>query len=225
MKMFITFIKDMFNILNTPEKKKCFKKALFHLLFITIIGTITAPIIWPIFYLRRYKIFDKLKVPREDYNTEIPLRRSKVYLNWFDYILFLYGDKADPLCEKLPDFYEKKYSNKPHFIKWFLFSAIRNVMFNYRYRYLTTKHYIEKESPIYRIIDTRTDEIVHSDGISPLRKGKFLFWRYDNKGNPYFSYEHVSDKWIFYFGYTGLETLHNHETFYPRLEAAIRKIK
>ena len=98
-------------------------------------------------------------------------------------------------------------------------------MFNYRYKYLTTKHYIERESPIYRIIDTRTDEIVHSDGISPLKKGKFLFWRYDNKGNPYFSYEHVSDKWIFYFGYTGLETLHNHETFYPRLEAAIRKIK
>ena len=177
MKMFITFIKDMFNILNTSEKKKCFKKALFHLLFITIIGTITAPIIWSIFYLRRYKIFNKLKVPREDYNTEIPLRRSKVYLNWFDYILFLYGDKADPLCEKLPDFYEKKYNNKPHFIKWFLFSAIRNVMFNYRYKYLTAKYYVEKSSLIDIDIDERTDEIIYSNGISPMNAGKFLFWR------------------------------------------------
>ncbi len=225
MKMFITFIKDMFNILNTPEKKKCFKKALFHLLFITIIGTITAPIIWSIFYLRRYKIFNKLKVPREDYNTEIPLRRSKVYLNWFDYILFLYGDKADPLCEKLPDFYEKKYNNKPHFIKWFLFSAIRNVMFNYRYKYLTAKYYVEKSSSIDIDIDERTDEIIYSNGISPMNAGKFLFWRHDHKGNLYFSYQNTNKKWIFYFGYTGLETLHNYETFYPRLEAAIRKIK
>ena len=39
------------------------------------------------------------------------------------------------------------------------------------------------------------------------------------------SYENTNKKWLFYFGYTGLETLHNHETFYPRLEAAIRKIK
>ena len=58
-----------------------------------------------------------------------------------------------------------------------------------------------------------------------LRKGKFLFWRYDNKGNPYFSYEHITDKWVFYFGYTGLETLHNYDKFYPRLEAALRKRK
>ena len=135
--MFIIFIKDMFNALNTTSKKKCFKKALFHLLFVTIIGTITAPIIWPIFYLRRYKIFDKLKVPIEDYNTSIPLNRSKVYLNWFDYILFLYGDKADPLCKELPEFYELRHKGKPKFIKWFLFSAIRNPMFNYHYKYMT----------------------------------------------------------------------------------------
>ena len=227
MKLFIEFLKDMNSHLPyyLITKRKCYKKALAQLAFVTIIGTITAPIMWSIYYLRRYKIFNKLDVSIEEYSTNTPLTEAKICLGWFDYILFLYGDKAVPLCEKLPEFFEKQHGNKPHFIKWFLFSAVRNTMFNYRYKYLTTKHYIERESPIYTVIDTRTDEIVNSDGISPLRKGKFLFWRYDNENNPYFSYEHVTDKWIFYFGYTGLETLHNYDKFYPRLEAAIRRRK
>ena len=103
MKMFIICIKDMFNVLNTTSKKRCFRKALAQLSFVTIIGTITAPIIWSIFYLRRYKIFDKLKVPIEDYTTNIPLHKSKVYLNWFDYILFYTGIKLT--------LYVKNYQN------------------------------------------------------------------------------------------------------------------
>src|SRR5574344_1276423 len=138
MKLFFTFIIDMLIHIKEEawEYKISFLKSFLHLLTITIIGAITDAISWPIFYLRRYKIFDKLKVPIEDYNTNIPLHRSKVYLNWFDYILFLYGDKADPLCKELPEFFDLTPKGKPPFIKWFLFSAIRHPMFNYPYKYM-----------------------------------------------------------------------------------------
>ena len=59
MKLFFTFIIDMLiHVKGEAWKYKIsFLKSFLHLLTMTIIGTITAPIIWPIFYLRRYKIF------------------------------------------------------------------------------------------------------------------------------------------------------------------------
>ena len=227
MKLFFTFIIDMLIHVKGEawEYKISFLKSFLHLLTITIIGAITAPIIWPFYYFRRFKIFNKLKVPIEDYNTNIPLHRSKVYLNWFDYILFLYGDKADPLCKELPEFYELKHKGKPKFIKWFLFSAIRNPMFNYHYKYMRTKHAVMWDSKLYVIIDNRTHKVVRSDGIGDSQEGKYLIWREDNNGAPYFYYQNTSKKYLFYCGYCGLDSLYNYQIFYPRLEISIRKIK
>ena len=226
MKLFLTFIYDIIKHFKNEDRKlkKCFWVSFFHLSFVTIIGTLTAPIIWSIYYLRRYKIFNKLKVPIEDYDGCIPLNRAKVYLPWYDFILFLYGDKADPLCKQLPDWFEEKHKNKSKFIKWFLFSAIRNTMFNYRYKYLITEYSILSSEPVRVIIDTRTDEIVKSNGISNSRRGKYLVIRKDNRGNPYYFYENTSKKYLFYCGYCGLDTLYGHQIFYPRLEMSIRRI-
>ena len=127
---------------------------------------------------------------------------------------------------KLHSFYPRFNDfQEPKFIKWFLFSAIRNPMFNYHYKYMITKHAVMWDSELYVIIDNRTNKVVRSDEIGDSQEGKYLIWREDNNGAPYFYYQNTNKKYLFYCGYCGLDSLYNYQIFYPRLEISIRKIK
>lgn len=227
MKLIFIFIKDMIKYIfsneGTKEEKKCLISSFNKIFIITIFSTITAPIIWPIYYMMRKYIFNKINAELYLYDTNEIFDLAKKKLNFIEYFIFLYGDKYSPKCEKLPDFFIKKYKILPWFWKYFIFSAIRNTFFNYRYYYFMTKNEVIKSSKIKVIIDERTNSKIHSDGITSVNSGKHFFWRNDIKGNPYFCYRNNTSKTLFYIEYCGLEDLHKYPSLYCRLEASLRK--
>ena len=232
MKLLFIALSDILKYLITNGNKKEWKSflyAFFQITFVTIFGTLTAPIFWPIYYILRFHLFTKIQLPTcrvtDDIDTNLYFKKAKNNLNWFEYFILMYGDKYSPLCNKLPDFFLEKHKNKSWFWKYFIFSAIRNPFFNYHYAHMITKNEVKSVSNIKIIIDNRTNQIIDSDGITSFKSGKYFFWREDKEGNPYFCYRNNTNKYLFYVEYCGLENLYGYDELNCRLEISIRKIK
>lgn len=230
MKLFFIALFDILQYLKKDGTKKEWKTFLYafnQIMFVTLFGTITAPIFWPIYYVYRFKFYRKLNLVFAEYEYSSPeflKKRIKESLNWWERFIYLYGDKYSPTCEKLPAFFMDKHKDKSWFQKYFIFSAIRNPCFNYHYLFMITKDEIQQESPIKLITDERIEKVIGSDGISPVRSGKHFFWRNDKQGNPYFCYRNNTEKQLFYLEYCGIEDLHKYPSLRCRLEISIRKI-
>ena len=182
MKLLFIALSDILKYLiikGTKKEWKSFLYAFFQITFITIFGTLTAPIFWPIYYILRFHLFTKIQLPTcrvtDDIDTDIYFKKAKINLNWFEYFILMYGDKYSPLCNKLPDFFLEKHKNKSWFWKYFIFSAIRNPFFNYHYAHMITKNEVKSVSNIKTIIDNRTNQIINDDGITSFKSGKYFF--------------------------------------------------
>ena len=189
------------------KKKKAILKTIW-LTFDQIWSGISAPLIYPIWYIFRKQITNTLyegttwqavqKLVRDNKIDEakaIVQRKGKL-LYW----LWTFGDLNDPLGRgELPeDGYSGRFKN--NFIGRFYENALRNPRFTINYMNYRTGTIVQA----YTIIDTRDYSVVHSsEGLGTAPSGIFFKWLVDNKGEWYYIYDDNNKENLFYFGYTG----------------------
>lgn len=188
------------------EKYKCYLRVIKNLFYMLWNG-ISAPFIYPIWYIFRKSItkriyrgtswqeIEQLMTLCETKLVEQKLKYNGRFLFW----LWTYGDAVDPLGRGgLPHNFR---NGKNNFINRFLYSAIRNPRFNVNYLYLRTSTIIDREV----VIDNRNFLYMHkSFGIGDSPDGIYFKWMKDKNNKWYFIYEDNNKKHIFYIGYTGL---------------------
>jgi hypothetical protein len=208
------------------DKRLCYKRIVKNLLW-GIYGAITAPFIYPIWYIWRKSITDKIhrgtsweEIEKHIHKAEISEVEKKLKANGkFLFWLWTYGDCNDPYgWGGMPIDYGTKKNN---FINRFRWSALRNPRFNINYMYFGTG-IIEQQIDI---INTLNWQYWHkSYGISSNPDGIIFKWVRDNNNKWYFIYEINNSKRIFYFGYVGL---YKHEGgaigYRGRFETSYRK--
>lgn len=184
------------------------KKAIFKTIKLTLIyiwSGITAPFIYPIWYLFRKQICNKVyensswqEVHKLIEENKIIEAKSIIKKHGnFIYWLWTYGDLRDPLGRgELPDnvinnnFKTRYYEN-----------AIRNARFIINYIDFRSGTILE----VFTIIDTRDFKILHSsEGIGSAPSGIIFKWMIDDRGDWIFIYDDNNINNLFYFGYSGL---------------------
>lgn len=184
-------------------KLECFINIVRNIL-ITIWSGLTAPFIYPIWFLFRKRISNRvykniswqdIKLLIDNNSTKM-VKEELLKSGRFYYWLWTYGDINDPLNRGgLPD------GQKNNFLNRFLFSAIRNPRFNINYLEFRTGLIVESHT----IIDTRNFNYKHgSDGIGDSPDGICFKWFKDENEKWYFIYEDNNSENLFYIGYTGL---------------------
>jgi hypothetical protein len=190
------------HIVTRDEKLNCWKKIIYNLGLI-IFNSLTAPFIYPIWYLFREIITAKMYTGTstkeivslmDDNKTEeakLKLKSNGRILYW----IWTYGDADDPLGSGgLPDKYKNNFWNR---FKW---SAIRNPRFNFYYMEFRTGVITQS----YTVLDQRNFKYMHkSFGIGDSPDGIYFKWVKDSD-QWYFIYEDNNVDNLFYFGYTGL---------------------
>jgi len=189
------------------KKKKAILKTI-RLTFNQIWSGISAPFIYPIWYIFRkkitnavyegtsweavHKLIDDNKI---DEAKKIVSRRGK-----FIYWLWTFGDLRDPLGRgELPDDgYKGRFKN--NFIGRFYENALRNPRFTINYIDYRSGNIVKS----FTIIDTRDYNLSHSsEGLGTHPSGIFFKWLIDDKGEWYYIYDDNNKDNLFYFGYTG----------------------
>jgi hypothetical protein len=190
--------------LSKSEKLKTYRKIVNNL-FLIIWNQITAPLIYPIWWLFKKEITNKIysDISIEEISKLISTNQTQLVKQiiknkgTFLYWLWTYGDQEDPLGRGgMPEWFGNNT-----FINRFNWAAIRNPRFNINYLEFRTNVIIDKEV----IIDTRSFDTYHkSKGIGDSPDGIYFKWLKDIENNWYFIYEDNSKLWIWYFGWTGL---------------------
>lgn len=204
------------------EKRACYKlaiKSIFSLLWCSI----SAPLIYSIWYLFRKPITEKIhdeipwQVVKEwvDHNNIKLVRVLFKEKGKFLYWLWTYGDLNDPLGRGgLPVDYK---NGRNTFWNRFRYSALRNPRFNYNYVELRTARPIAEVTAI----NTRNFNYMHkSFGIGDSPDGTWLKWVLDEKGKWYFIYEDCNRRAIWYCGWVGLKDIDT--SFGGRFEVSYR---
>jgi hypothetical protein len=186
---------------------------------------ITAPFIYPIWYMFRNKVCEevymwlyswidvKLAV---DANLTVFAKHILTRNGKFWYWLWTYGDMEDPLGRGgLPE-----RCGKNTFWNRYKYSALRNPRFNMNYMELRTKKIVDEHT----LLDTRNfDEMNPSPGIGDTPTGKYFALFKDVEGKWYFIYESCNGKSLFYIGWVGL--LEDPIGKSGRFEISRRKVK
>lgn len=190
------------------RKRKAINKTI-SLTFNQIYGGITAPFIYPIWYIFRkqitnsiyegtsWEVAHKLTVDNKIDELKLMVKRKGRLLYW----LWTYGDLRDPLGRgELPeDGYKGRFKN--NFVGRFYENAIRNPRFTINYIEYRTGTIVGIDT----VIDTRDYTTTHSsEGIGSNPSGILFKWMADEKGKWYFIYDDNNKENLFYFGYTGL---------------------
>ncbi len=192
--------------ISKKDKRRCYRRIIGTLFFMLWSG-ISAPIIYPIWYLFRRPICKRVfrgtswqEIEELFKVRDIESIKSKIKTNGrFFYWLWTYGDRKDPLGRgDLP----KDYLNgKNTFWNRFRYCALRNP--RYTSNYLSLRTGVIEDVEI--VIDTRNFNIKHrSYGIGDVPDGMYFKWMKDTQGKWYFIYEDNNEKHIFYIGYVGL---------------------
>lgn len=189
-------------IISKKEKLNCCKKVIINLMEYVWNG-LTAPFVYPIWYLFRKQISEKIyagtsweEISNLMSANKISEVKEKLLINGkFMYWIWTYGDSDDPLGRGgLPNIY------KNTFWKRFYWSAIRNARFNFNYMEFRTGKIVE----VLTIIDKRNFSYMHKSlGIGDSPDGIYFKWMKDDKNKWYFIYEDNNKKSLFYIGYTG----------------------
>ena len=193
-------------VIRQADKRVCYKRMLKNILLL-IWGAITSPFIYPIWYIWRKPITNKIhkgtswqEIEKhmqkcETHLVEEKLKSNSKFLFW----LWTYGDCNDPLgWGGMP---EDCKSGKNNFWNRYLWSAFRNPRFNINYLYFRTG-VIEKQ---YDVINSLNWGYWHkSYGIGGNPDGIIFKWVKDNNNKWFFIYENNNSKHMFYFGYVGL---------------------
>lgn len=190
---------------SKKDKRKGYLR-LTMLLFINIWNGLTAPIIYPIWYVFRKSITDKIYKDTtwqiinkmiDDNKTGDVKNILKNNGGNFLYWLWTYGDLRDPLGQGELTGSDKKNT----FWNRFFENAIRNVRFTTNFMELRTGDIVE----VVTIIDNRDFTNMHkSSGIGDSPDGIYFKWMLDNNNRWGFIYEDNNAENIFYFGNTGL---------------------
>jgi len=190
------------------KKRRAINKTI-RLTFNQIWGGISAPLIYPIWYIFRKQITNtlyegtswqavhKLVVENKIKDAKLIVQRKGMFLYW----LWTYGDLRDPLGRgELPDDgYGGKYKN--NFIGRFYENAIRNPRFTINYMDYRTGTIVQSHT----VIDTRNHNItLSSEGIGSAPIGILFKWMIDDSDEWYFIYDDNNKENLFYFGYSGL---------------------
>lgn len=192
--------------ISQADKRQCYRRIVKNLLW-GIWGAITSLFIYPIWYIWRKQITDKIHKGTswqeieahmqkcEIKEVETKLKKNGKFLFW----LWTYGDCNDPYgWGGMPTDFR---SGKNSFIDRYIWSAIRNPRFNINYLYFRTSA-IEKQ---HDVINTLNWGYWHkSYGIGGNPDGIIFKWVKDNNNKWFFIYENNNPKHMFYFGYVGL---------------------
>jgi len=195
---------------GVKQKKRSAILKTIRLTFNQIWGGISAPLIYPIWYIFRkqitntlyegtsWEVIHKMVVDNKIKDVKKIVQSKGMFLYW----LWTYGDLRDPLGRgELPDDgYGGKYKN--NFVGRFYENAIRNPRFTINYMdYRTGTIMI-----ISTVIDTRNFDVSHSsEGLGSAPSGILFRWMVDESGEWYFIYDDNNKENLFYFGYVGFD--------------------
>jgi hypothetical protein len=193
-------------IISKSAKRRCYLGIVKNLLW-SIWSSVTCLFIYPIWYIWRKEITDKIhkgtswqEIEAHMQKAEISEVEKKLKVNGkFLFWLWTYGDCNDPYgWGGMPVDYRTK---KNTFGNRYMWSAIRNPRFNMNYLYFRTGEIHE----VNVIIDTRDWKYWHgSYGVGSSPDGIIFQWYRDNNNKWYFIYENYNVNNVFWFGYVGL---------------------
>lgn len=190
------------------KKRKAYLKTV-RLTLDYIWSGITAPLVYPIWYIFRKQITNsiyegtswqevhKLIESNKIDEAKSIVKRKGLFLYW----LWTYGDLRDPLGRgELPeDGYKGRFKN--NFIGRFYENAIRNARFTVNYMNYRTGTIVKA----YGVIDTRDFTVFHSsEGLGKAPSGIMFRWFVDDKDRWYYIYDDNNKDNLFYIGWTGL---------------------
>lgn len=208
------FISAMKSDYKSSDKlsKKMKRRAILKSIKITfnqIWSGISAPLIYPIWWIFRKKITETVYKGSSWQEVHALVHGNKIdeakkivgssgkVLYW----LWTYGDLKDPLGQgELPDdFYGGKFKN--NFIGRFYENALRNPRFTINYMDYRSRSVVKTWTPL----DTRDwSKWLESEGLGSTPSGSFLKWFIDESGDWLFIYENNNINNLFYFGWCGL---------------------
>lgn len=197
--------KNNLSIPNKREKRSAYKRYL-KLLVVTIWNAITAPIIYPIWYIFKKKITSlayrntSWQYVNELINqNQILTAKELVKDNAGDFIYWLwtYGDLRDPLG--IGELTDTGKANT--FLNRWWENGFRNPRFAINFMEFRTSNIIHQDV----VIDTRNLGVYHvSTGIGDSPDGVYFKWMLDENQRWWFIYEDNNSMCIFYFGSVGL---------------------
>lgn len=207
---------------SKKDKRKGYLR-LTKLSFMGVWNAISAPFIYPIWYLFRKQITNKIysgtswqeinKLIDENKTAQVKTTLKNNAGN-FIYWLWTYGDLRDPLGEGEII----NYGVKNNFWNRFKENAIRNVRFTTNFMEFRTGNIKE----VFVVKDERNRSYMHkSEGIGDSPDGVYFKWMLDENGKWGFIYEDNNVENIFYFGNVGL--LYKDIGYNGRFETAYRK--
>ena len=189
---------------NFWERMRAYMHAL--LLFsVDIFRIITAPIMYPIYYIFFRKwLSEKWELYSgwmEGHQRQSVRQAIIGRYGWLGYFVYLYGDMQDPLgCGGVPDDY---LPDAWTFWRRYRWSAIRNPMFNLVH--LSPWYNTDWITGYWVEYDTRVDDMAATTiGLGPQRLGKVKMWYQDVSFKWYFIYERADEKRYQYIGWVGL---------------------
>ena len=221
---FFSNLKKDYKSSTIPTKKQK-RQAYFRTLkqsFYSVWNAITAPFIYPIWYMFKKTITTKVYQGTswqeigqmiKDNKTEqvkTKLKSNGKFLYW----LWTYGDLNDPLGNGEL----QSWAKKNNFWTRFCENAIRNPRFTINFMEFRTGNIVR----VVPVIDTRNFNLMHkSQGIGDSPDGIYFKWMLDENGRWGFIYEDNNVENIFYYGNVGL--LYKDIGFNGRFETGYRQ--
>lgn len=193
-------------VVSKKKKRQAYLRYI-KLLFITIWNAITAPIVYPIWYLLRepicriiyknhYWIEIVTLIEQNQISTVKDIVKSQSR-NPLIYWLWTYGDMRDPLGygELTDTGIENTFLNR-----WWE-NGFRNPRFTVNFLDFRTESIIK----FHTVIDTRNQKHMHkSTGIGDSPDGVYFKWALAKDGKWWFIYENNNSDCLFYFGSVGM---------------------
>lgn len=185
------------------EKSASYFRSL-RMLFMYIWNGISAPIVYPFWYIFKKQIVSKAysgtswqdinKMVEENKTSDVKriIKANGKFIYW----IWTYGDLRDPLGRgelmdrKTNTFWNRYWEN-----------AFRNARFTINFMEFRSAPIVED----HIVIDERNYNYMHkSEGIGDSPDGIFFRWMKDAENKWHFLYEDNNDKNIFYYGHVGM---------------------
>lgn len=213
--------KDYKGSTNPTKKEK--RKAILRTikcLLIYLWNGISAPVIYPFWYLFRTKICNKIykNTSWQEINTLVENNKRKEVNKKlkpngkFWYWLWTYGDLRDPLGEGEI----VNYGVKNNFWNRYKENAFRNARFTINFMKFNTSDIVE----IVKVIDNQNKNLlIKSWGLGDKPSGIYFAWMKDEDNNWHLIYRDLNVNNYFYYGYVGLGSFGRK---YTRFEVSYR---